>query len=178
MTYVVYPLSAARHCEPRVLCGCEAISHKFINSLLSGNKRIFPACFYRITLFKEIPQEDFVLRCKSILLEMATKTNSPYNYFMPRSFYLYILTNRYNTVLYVGVTNNLDRRILQHRTTLTESFSSIYRLTKLVYYEEIPDANAAIEREKQLKGGSRQDKIDLIQGFNPNWDDLFPQQSD
>lgn len=99
---------------------------------------------------------------------------SPIINHMPRTFYVYILTNRYNTVLYVGVTNNLDRRLLEHRTNFSDSFTSKYRLTKLVYFEEIPDANAAIEREKQLKGGSRQDKIDLIQSLNPNWDDLFP----
>lgn len=93
---------------------------------------------------------------------------------MPRTFYVYILTNRYNNVLYVGVTNNLDRRLLEHRTTLSDSFTSKYHLTKLVYFEEIPDANAAINREKQLKSGSRQTKLDLIQSVNPNWDDLFP----
>lgn len=93
---------------------------------------------------------------------------------MPRTFYVYILTNRYNNVLYVGVTNNLDRRLLEHRTTLSDSFTSKYHLTKLVYFEEIPDANAAINREKQLKAGSRQAKLDLIKSVNPNWDDLFP----
>ncbi len=97
-----------------------------------------------------------------------------YNYLMPRTFFVYIITNRYNTVLYVGVTNNLDRRLLEHRSTYSDSFASRYRLTKLVYYEEISDASAAINREKQLKSGSRQDKITLIQSLNPEWDDLFP----
>jgi len=78
-----------------------------------------------------------------------------------------------NTVLYVGITNNLERRILEHRNKICSSFSNKYNLNKLVYYEEYEDVRNAIEREKQIKGGSRKRKIDLINSFNKNWQDLF-----
>ncbi len=88
-------------------------------------------------------------------------------------YYIYIITNRYHTALYTGVTNNLQRRIIQHRSGKGGSFSSRYRLDRLVYYEDGTDINTAILREKQIKGGSRQDKIDLINSLNPEWEDLY-----
>ena len=86
---------------------------------------------------------------------------------------VYIMTNKRNTVLYTGVTNNLHRRILEHKSCKGGKFTSKYKLTKLVYYECGDDINAAIDREKQIKGGARQKKINLINEINPEWQDLF-----
>ena len=92
---------------------------------------------------------------------------------MEKSSYIYILTNYEQTTLYVGVTNNLVRRTFIHKEKFNMSFSKDYNLTQLVYYEVFPDILQAIAREKQIKGGSRQKKLDLISKFNPNWDDLY-----
>lgn len=83
------------------------------------------------------------------------------------------MTNKYNTVLYTGVTNNLKRRVWEHKEGLGSLFTSRYRVTKLVYYEVYENINLAIAREKQIKGGSRQKKLDLVNGFNPDWHDLY-----
>ena len=85
---------------------------------------------------------------------------------------VYIMTNRYNTTLYTGVTNNLKRRVYEHKSGRGGAFTSRYNLTKLVYYEVTNDVNAAIAREKQIKAGSRQKKIDLVNSMNPEWRDL------
>lgn len=90
-----------------------------------------------------------------------------------RTYYIYILTNMNNTVLYTGVTNDLYRRVSQHKAGTGGKFTTRYRVTKLVYYEVFCDINDAIAREKQIKGGSRQDKIDLVNEINPDWMDLF-----
>jgi len=87
-------------------------------------------------------------------------------------FFVYILTNKYHTVYYTGVTNDLDRRIQEHKSKNQSGFTSRYNVTKLVYYEVIEDINTAIEREKQLKGGTRQKKIELVDSTNPEWIDL------
>ena len=93
---------------------------------------------------------------------------------MPNEQYcVYIMTNKNNTVLYTGVTNNLHRRVVEHKTGQGGKFTSKYKITKLVYYECGDDINAAIEREKQIKGGSRQSKLDLVNKINPGWKDLF-----
>jgi len=92
---------------------------------------------------------------------------------MERGGYIYILTNKNNAVLYVGLTSNLVKRLYEHRTGLNpKSFTSRYNVTKLVYYEEFISIEEAIDREKQLKGGSRQKKLNLINQFNPKWNDL------
>lgn len=91
---------------------------------------------------------------------------------MTKTYFVYILTNKANTVLYTGVTNDLDRRLQEHKFGNPQAFTSWYKVTKLVYYETIDDIHAAINREKQIKGGSRQDKIDLINQLNPEWKDL------
>jgi putative endonuclease len=92
---------------------------------------------------------------------------------MERGGYIYILTNKNHTVLYTGVTSNLGNRIHEHRTGFyKDSFTSRYNVTKLVYYEEFMSIEDAIFREKQIKAGSRQKKLDLINGFNPEWKDL------
>ncbi|WP_136668896.1 GIY-YIG nuclease family protein [Flavobacterium sp. H122] len=88
--------------------------------------------------------------------------------------FIYIITNYTNTTLYVGVTSNLPQRILEHKEKRYQnSFSARYNLNKLVYYESFQMIGDAIGREKQIKGGSRQDKIDLILGMNPEWKDLY-----
>ena len=87
--------------------------------------------------------------------------------------YIYILTNKNNTVLYTGVTSNLTNRLYQHRTGhFTDSFTSRYNVTKLLYFEKFDHIEFAIAREKQLKADSRQKKINLINSFNPQWNDL------
>ncbi len=87
--------------------------------------------------------------------------------------YIYLLTNKYNTVLYTGVTSDLKKRVWQHKERLVEGFTKKYHVDKLVYYEVFADIRDPIAREKQIKGGSRQKKIDLIQGMNPQWRDLY-----
>ncbi len=82
-------------------------------------------------------------------------------------YFVYILSNQYNNVLYTGVTNDLPRRIVEHRTGQGGQFTNKYKVYKLVYYEEGHDINLAIAREKVIKGGSRERKIDLINNLNP-----------
>ena len=91
---------------------------------------------------------------------------------MEKYFYVYIMTNKHNTVLYTGVTSDLLKRVYQHKEKLIDGFSKRYNITKLVYYEIFQDSHNAISREKQIKSGSRQKKIDLIQGINKGWKDL------
>jgi putative endonuclease len=93
---------------------------------------------------------------------------------MDTQFFVYILTNKNHSVLYTGVTNDLKKRIFEHREKLVEGFTKRYQITKLVYYEECGDAFGAISREKQIKGGSRQKKVNLINGMNKDWEDLYP----
>lgn len=83
------------------------------------------------------------------------------------------MTNKRNTVLYTGVTNDLKRRVYEHKEKFVEGFTKKYNINKLVYYEVFQDAENAILREKQIKGGSRAKKIALINSFNPNWNDLY-----
>ena len=88
-------------------------------------------------------------------------------------YYVYILTNKSNKVLYTGMTNNLIRRTYEHKNNLVEGFTKKYNVNRLVYYDITNDVNAAIAREKQIKGWNRQKKIDLITEFNPEWKDLY-----
>lgn len=83
------------------------------------------------------------------------------------------MTNFLNTVLYTGVTNDLRRRVREHKERKGKSFSARYNTTKLVYYEVFEDAYGAIAREKQIKAGSRQKKIDLMNKMNPVWKGLY-----
>ncbi|MDI9309117.1 MAG: GIY-YIG nuclease family protein [Limnohabitans sp.] len=88
--------------------------------------------------------------------------------------FIYIITNKNNTTLYVGVTSNLPQRILEHKEKrYPNSFSARYNLNKLVYYESFQMIGDAIGREKQIKARSRQNKIDLILSINPEWKDLY-----
>jgi putative endonuclease len=92
---------------------------------------------------------------------------------MTKQYFVYILTNSRNTVLYIGITNNLAGRIWQHKNDIAEGFTKRYKIHKLVYYEIFEDIYEAISREKQLKGGSRQKKINLIEKENYKWEDLY-----
>lgn len=83
------------------------------------------------------------------------------------------MTSQQNTVLYTGVTNNLIRRVWEHKEKIYKGFTAKYNVSKLVYFEEYPEITAAIAREKQIKGGSRQDKVDLVNALNPAWQDLY-----
>jgi putative endonuclease len=87
--------------------------------------------------------------------------------------YVYIMTNRTNRVLYTGVTSDLKRRVYQHRKHLVRGFTDRYNVVKLVYYECCDDIVSALAREKQIKGGSRRRKEDLVNSMNPEWRDLY-----
>ncbi len=89
-----------------------------------------------------------------------------------KQYCVYILTNQRDTVLYTGVTSNLPGRVWQHKEKFVKGFTKQYNVDKLVYYEVFDDPYEAITREKQIKGGSRKKKIDLIQKMNPTWRDL------
>ena len=92
---------------------------------------------------------------------------------LTKAYYVYILTNFTNSVLYTGVTNNLVRRVYEHQNHLVKGFTDKYNVTKLVYFEATDDIEGAIAREKQIKGGSRKKKTNLINSMNPKWNDLY-----
>jgi putative endonuclease len=92
----------------------------------------------------------------------------------PRSFYVYILASGIGGTLYTGVTNDLIRRVAEHRLKSIKGFTKKYEVDKLVYFEQFDDAENAIGREKRLKSWNRAWKIRLIEELNPNWDDLYP----
>ncbi len=90
----------------------------------------------------------------------------------PKFYYVYILTNIGNTVLYTGLTNDIERRTYEHKEKLVKGFTKKYNLNKLVYFEIYEEIHMAIAREKQIKGGSRQDKINLVNRKNKEWRDI------
>ena len=90
-----------------------------------------------------------------------------------KSFWVYILASRPRGTLYVGMTNDLVRRVYQHREGMVGGFTKQYRVKSLVYYEQHATALAGIQREKNIKHRSRQWKIDLVRSFNPDWRDLW-----
>ncbi len=90
---------------------------------------------------------------------------------MAEQYYVYIMTNKSRT-LYTGITSNLERRVYEHKEKLFEGFTKRYNITKLVYYEISNDVEAAIAREKQIKGWLRRKRITLIEAINPRWADL------
>ena len=91
-------------------------------------------------------------------------------------YYVYILANRTNVTLYTGVTNDLERRLWEHRNQVNpRSFTAKYQVHKLVYFEETTDIDVALNREKQIKSWSRKRKNQLVEGMNPDWADLFPE---
>ena len=91
-----------------------------------------------------------------------------------KSYFVYILASKRNGTLYIGVTNNLIKRVWQHKNNLADGFTKKYNVHLLVYFEETSDIESAIMREKQLKAWNRQWKINLLQKSNPNWQDLYP----
>jgi len=92
---------------------------------------------------------------------------------MEKQYYVYIMTNKTNSVLYTGVTNDLVRRVFEHKNKLVEGFTKKYNVNKFVFYEVYEDVNSAIAREKQIKGVSRAKKIKLIEDMNTGWNDLY-----
>jgi putative endonuclease len=92
---------------------------------------------------------------------------------MSRQYYVYILANQRKTVLYTGITNDLVRRVWQHRREHGDHFTSRYHCSRLVFYEVYQDSYNAITREKQIKAGSRSRKLELIEQMNPDWQDFY-----
>jgi putative endonuclease len=90
-----------------------------------------------------------------------------------KQYYVYIMTNKGNGVLYTGITSDLTKRIYEHKEKLAEGFTKRYNVTKLVYYEVFRDVENAISREKQIKGGSRAKKVALFNSMNSEWTDLY-----
>lgn len=86
--------------------------------------------------------------------------------------FVYMMANAFNTVIYTGVTRDLEQRVNQHKDGQGSRFTKKYQVTKLVYYEQSPDIRSAIMREKQIKSGSRKQKMNLIESMNPKWKDL------
>ena len=92
---------------------------------------------------------------------------------MPKDYYIYILANKRNGTLYVGVTNNLERRMSEHQQNLVEGFTKKYHVHHLIYYETTNNINAALQREKQLKKWNRNWKLELIEKSNPVWQEMM-----
>ena len=92
-----------------------------------------------------------------------------------KQYWVYIMTNAANSVLYTGVTNDLERRVAQHKEGTGSSFTSKYNVTKLVFCEQVSRIDDAIAAEKKIKAGSRAKKIELIESINPDWHDLYNQ---
>ncbi len=95
-----------------------------------------------------------------------------------KQYYVYILTNKTNKVLYIGITSNLIRRIYEHKNKLVEGFTKKYNLSKLVYFETTNDVNSALIREKQQKNWHRDWKLNIINKHNPDWKDLSEEWDD
>ena len=93
---------------------------------------------------------------------------------MPREhqYYIYLLTNKSDTVMYIGVTNDIERRVYEHKTKMVPGFTEKYNVNKLVYFEETSDVRAAIAREKEIKKWRREKKNSLVVTVNPDWKDL------
>ena len=92
-----------------------------------------------------------------------------------RQSYVYLMTNKVSTVIYTGVTSDLQKRVYEHKEKIVEGFTKKYNVNKLVYYEVSDNIESAILREKQIKAGSRQKKMKLIRGMNPEFRDLYDQ---
>ncbi len=114
-----------------------------------------------------------LLRALSSVIASAAKQSQGIIISMNRQYYVYIMTNSNNTVLYTGVTNDLKRRAYEHKEKLVSGFTRKYNITKLVYYEVFEDIENAILREKQIKAGPRQKKIQYINSMNSEWRDLY-----
>ncbi|MDO8886199.1 GIY-YIG nuclease family protein, partial [Candidatus Oleimmundimicrobium sp.] len=93
--------------------------------------------------------------------------------FMSKKAYVYIMTNKRNKVLYTGVTSDLIKRVYEHKEKLINGFTAKYKVNKLIYYEVFNNITNAISREKQIKAGSREKKIELVNSMNNKWNDLY-----
>ena len=93
--------------------------------------------------------------------------------FNRKQYYVYIMTNKINTVLYTGVTSDLKKRIWEHKEKVIDGFTKNYNINKLIFFEIYNDPENAILREKQIKAGPRTKKVELITGINPEWKDLY-----
>jgi putative endonuclease len=118
--------------------------------------------------FKVSPR---VLYIRTILVTLSLRQRVSKSMTPQYQYFVYIMTNKSGT-LYTGVTNNLERRIYEHKHHLVDGFTKKYKITKLVFFEETNDINVAISREKQIKGWLRKKKIALIESMNPGWKDL------
>jgi putative endonuclease len=117
-----------------------------------------------------------VRRCKERDSSLALGTGSAISgtiTAVSKQYYVYIMTNKTNTVLYVGVTSDLVRRVYEHKEKLADGFTKKYNIAKLVYYEVFEDVENAIVREKQIKAGPRRRKIELVESVNEEWRDLY-----
>lgn len=94
------------------------------------------------------------------------------------NYYVYMVTNKHHTTLYTGLTNNLERRLYEHKSKLADGFTKKYNCTKLVYFEHTSSIEGAIAREKEIKGWLRKKKDMLIETLNPEWNDLSPNHGD
>jgi len=94
---------------------------------------------------------------------------------MMKTYFVYILASKRNGTLYIGVTNDLMRRVYEHKNNLINGFTQKYNVHQLVYYEQTSDIDSAIQREKRLKKWNRKWKLKLIEKENPNWNDLYEQ---
>ena len=130
-------------------------------TIISCHSEIYPEC-------NEGPSKESQHRLCRLY---ADSNNATFVHYLMRKYYVYIMTNRSRT-LYTGVTSNLFGRVLQHKEGRGSKFTSKYRITQLVYYEEHNDVKESIMREKQIKGWLRKKKIALIESMNPNWSDL------
>lgn len=92
---------------------------------------------------------------------------------MDNQYFVYLLSNKNNTVIYTGVTNELKQRVYEHKKKMIDGFTKKYNVNELLYFEFTSDINSAIQREKQIKAGSRQKKIDLVNSINKEWKDLY-----
>ncbi|MCL5017310.1 MAG: GIY-YIG nuclease family protein [Patescibacteria group bacterium] len=92
---------------------------------------------------------------------------------MDKYYFVYLMTNKNNAVIYTGVTNDLKKRVFQHKNKIVKGFTKKYNITKLVYFEIFDNSYNAISREKQIKAGSRKKKIDLVNKINSEWKDLY-----
>jgi len=123
---------------------------------------------------KHNKQKLSLCHCEALAEAIQNRTNNRIRKMQEqKQYYIYIITNFENGTLYTGVTNNLIRRIYEHKNKVVDGFTKKYDLDKLVYYETIDNVEQAILREKQIKGGSRKKKLDLINKFNKDWKDLY-----
>ena len=155
---------------------------RFINKLGHGidsktgkGNRIMPEhpCYCQGDVLVYMISDTSFLSLRGAPIHLGDEAISIIIQMMTKQYYVYIMTNSRNTVLYVGVTNNLIKRVYEHKAKLANGFTKKYNIVKLVYYEIFEDIENAILREKQIKAGSRQKKIRLIDSTNGEWRDLY-----